>query len=336
MKGFTAKTSGQSRSQLQHLLDLQDDMIRPMFKGFNGTVVKTIGDAFMVTFDSPTNGVLCGVAIQKVIAEHNVTAPEDDHFEIRIAVNSGEVNVKDNDVFGEPVNIAARIESIAEPGEVYFTEAVYLSMNKNEIPSSEVGHRHLKGIPEQIKVYKVLSEVKEDTALLAKKGRGVVENIPKKPSGPRLSGKEVWQEYKIPIIVVAAFLLILLGAGAYALLTDSGDEFQTPTQPIPRQPMIPQNNLQQPQIIQQPISSQNYQVQDPGQEQGALDPDRKPMPVVEPIPLEKLNQIVQDKLSPEQQEKLHTLMQSKGIYELPPEEERNFLEDYLRRNGFIR
>ena len=64
----------------------------------------------------------------------------------------------ENDVFGEAVNITARIEGIAEAGQVYFTEAVYLSMNKAEVPSSEIGLMQLKGIPEKIRVYKVRLE----------------------------------------------------------------------------------------------------------------------------------------------------------------------------------
>ncbi len=158
MKGFTTRTSLESREEIQHLLEIQDEVVRPIFGQYDGTIVKTIGDAYLVTFESPTNAVLCGVKVQETIAKHNHDANEDEKFELRIAVNFGEVNLKDDDVFGEPVNIASRIESIAEPGEVYFTEAVYLAMNKNEVPTAEIGYRYLKGIADQVKVYKVLQE----------------------------------------------------------------------------------------------------------------------------------------------------------------------------------
>jgi class 3 adenylate cyclase len=165
MKGFTTLSSTQSRAQLQHLLDLQDSLMRPSFQLFGGRVVKTIGDGFMVVFESPTNAVLCGMKIQENILNHNAIAPSSDQFEVRIAVNAGEVSINaDGDVFGEAVNIASRIESISEPNEVYFTESIYLSMNKNEIPTADVGERHLKGIPQAVKVYKVLQE---RTALIA-------------------------------------------------------------------------------------------------------------------------------------------------------------------------
>lgn len=161
MKGFTSRTAVNTREQLERLLDRQDDLVKPIFKKFDGNIIKTIGDAFMVAFESPTNAVLCGVAIQEDLIKYNATAMDDEKMEIRIGINTGEVNIKGDDYFGEAVNIASRIESISEANEVYFSESVYLSMNKNEIPSAEVGLRHLKGIPDEIKVYKVLRSHQE-------------------------------------------------------------------------------------------------------------------------------------------------------------------------------
>ena len=114
IKGFTPKTSKMSRENLEKLLKLHDDLVIPVFKKFEGRVVKTIGDAFMVTFNSPTDTVLCGIALQQMLAKHNETASEDDKLEVRVAVNSGEVTIKNNDIFGEAVNIAARLEGISE------------------------------------------------------------------------------------------------------------------------------------------------------------------------------------------------------------------------------
>src|ERR1700731_1547894 len=102
--------------------------------------------------------MLAGVAVQEALAKLNVGRAAEDRLEIRIAINAGEINLVDGDVFGEPVNITARIEGIAEAGQVYFTEAVYLAMNKAEVPSSEIGLMQLKGIPEKIRVYKVRRE----------------------------------------------------------------------------------------------------------------------------------------------------------------------------------
>ncbi len=158
IKGFTDKTARKTRSEMMAMLDKHEELILPVLESFGGRLVKTIGDAFLVTFLSATEAVLSGVAVQDKLDEYNRGKSEKDRIDIRIAINSGEVTVTDNDVFGESVNITARLESIAEAGEVFFTEAVYLAMNKQEVPSSEVGYRQFKGIPEQIKVYKVLKE----------------------------------------------------------------------------------------------------------------------------------------------------------------------------------
>jgi class 3 adenylate cyclase len=158
IKGFTDKTSHKSRAGITTMLDDHRAVVLPILEGRGGRLIKTIGDAFLVTFESPTNAVLAGVSVQDALAKRNAGRAADDRLDIRIAINAGEVNVIDNDVFGEAVNITARIEGIAEAGQVYFTEAVYLAMNKTEVPSSEIGLVQLKGIPEKIRVYKVRAE----------------------------------------------------------------------------------------------------------------------------------------------------------------------------------
>jgi len=158
IKGFTDKTSHRSRADIQRLLDDHRDVVLPVLEGRGGHLVKTMGDAFLMTYDSPTDAVLAGVAAQEALAKHNQDLTESERIEIRVAINAGEVNLAENDVFGEAVNIAARIEGVAEAGEVYFTEAVYLAMNKTEVPSSEIGLLQLKGIPEKVRVYKVRRE----------------------------------------------------------------------------------------------------------------------------------------------------------------------------------
>jgi len=158
IKGFTDKTARKSRAEILAMLEKHKELVLPVLTGRGGLLVKTIGDAFLMTFESPTDAVLAGVAVQDVLRGHNEGRAADDRIDVRIAINSGEVTLADNDIFGDPVNITARIEGVAEAGEVFFTEAVYLAMNKNEVPSSEVGLLQLKGIPEKIRVYKVKRE----------------------------------------------------------------------------------------------------------------------------------------------------------------------------------
>lgn len=158
IKGFTDRASHISRSELVQLIDKHREIVLPILEGRGGRLIKTIGDAFLMVFDSPTDGVLAGVAVQEALRAYNDGKDEARRIDVRIAINAGEVTLTDGDIYGEPVNITSRIEGIAEAGEVYFTEAVYLAMNKSEVPSSEVGLLQLKGIPEKVRVYKVRRE----------------------------------------------------------------------------------------------------------------------------------------------------------------------------------
>ncbi|HXT00807.1 MAG TPA: RDD family protein [Elusimicrobiota bacterium] len=192
IKGFTDKTSHKTRADIQAMLDEHRAIVLPILEGAGGRLIKTIGDAFLMTYDSPTNAVLAGVAVQEALAKRNEGKSPDDRLEIRIAINAGEVNLAEGDVFGEPVNITARIEGIAEAGQVYFTEAVYLAMNKAEVPSSEIGLMQLKGIPEKIRVYKVRREEPVGaTSAKAEERRGLLKFLPPLAEGPAAFGPGV-------------------------------------------------------------------------------------------------------------------------------------------------
>ncbi len=154
IKGFTARTSRFTRQEINELLRTHDSLLRPIFAEYHGRVVKTVGDAFLVVFQNPTDAVFCGLKIQEDLRSHNQTAPKKDQLQVRVVVNCGEVQIIDDDVFGEAVNLTARLEKIAEPGAVYFTQNVYLSMNRNEFSAHKIGEFYFKGIPEKIAVYK--------------------------------------------------------------------------------------------------------------------------------------------------------------------------------------
>jgi len=153
--GFTATTSRQSRAENAHLLQTFDSTLLPLIKRFKGIVVKSIGDALLITFRSPTDAMICSMALQDAMHEYNLNAPEEKRIQIRVAANLGEVRVTKNDIFGEPVNVASRIEGVAPADEIYLSEAVYMAMNKAEVPAQEVGYKELKGIPQAIRLYNI-------------------------------------------------------------------------------------------------------------------------------------------------------------------------------------
>ncbi|HXC64534.1 MAG TPA: adenylate/guanylate cyclase domain-containing protein [bacterium] len=161
IKDYTTKTSEQSRNANERLLARFAGLVKPMVRAFNGSIVKPLGDAYLISFKSPTDSLLCAMACQDQLSQRNHGLAKAERFEIRFAINAGEVRIERGDVFGEAVNIAARIEALANGGEIYFSEAVYLMMNKSEVPYEEVGPQKLKGISHPVTVYRIpkLSEV---------------------------------------------------------------------------------------------------------------------------------------------------------------------------------
>jgi serine/threonine-protein kinase len=151
--GYTARTGRQSREENARMLAEHDRLLLPLVRAFGGRRVKSIGDALLLTFRSPTDSVLCGMALQDCLAQRNAPLPEAERLVIRVAISLGEVRLERGDVFGEPVNVAARVEHETPPGEIWLTEAVQLSMNRAEAPLLEVGTRELKGISQPVRIY---------------------------------------------------------------------------------------------------------------------------------------------------------------------------------------
>jgi adenylate cyclase len=153
--GFTATTSRQSRAENARLLQNFGSTLLPLIKNFKGRLIKTIGDALLITFRSPTDAMLCSMALQDAMHGYNLSAPEGEKIHIRVAANLGEVRVTKNDIFGEPVNVASRIEGVAPADEIYLSEAVYMAMNKAEVPAVEVGSKELAGVPHPVRLYNI-------------------------------------------------------------------------------------------------------------------------------------------------------------------------------------
>jgi len=95
------------------------------------------------------------MAMHDSIAAYNIERGALDPLQVRVALNGGEVRLEADDVFGEAVNIAARVEELTPPGEIYLTGVVYLSMNKAEVPSEHIGEQMLKGVPEAVRLFRV-------------------------------------------------------------------------------------------------------------------------------------------------------------------------------------
>jgi len=153
MKGWTSRTSSSSRAELKKTLDEFENIVFPVVKKFQGKIIKGLGDAFLISFESPTDSVLCGIQIQKAIKARNNEVSKKEGFTARVGIDAGEVYERGGDIFGEPVNLAARIQSVAKGGQVAFGESVYHAMNKNEISHTSIGKHKLKGINHKVNIY---------------------------------------------------------------------------------------------------------------------------------------------------------------------------------------
>ena len=155
IRGFTEEASKRSREGISNLLDAHDRVTKSVVEEYQGKVVKNLGDGYIVTFESPTDALHAAVELHRVAAEESNELKQGEHFELKIALNSGEVILKNKDVFGTPVNISARVLGITPPNKVYLTDSVYQSINKNELEVSFVDSHNFKGIPYPVKVYRV-------------------------------------------------------------------------------------------------------------------------------------------------------------------------------------
>lgn len=154
--GYTARTAAQSRAEQIALLQQHDNILYPLIRQYGGNLIKSMGDGVLVTFRSSTMALRCAMAMQDALAASNVDCSEMEQLHIRVALASGDVQLQKQDVFGEAVSIAARIEALTPADQIYFSASVYLGMNKAEISAEQVATENLKGIAAPVDIYRVL------------------------------------------------------------------------------------------------------------------------------------------------------------------------------------
>ena len=155
MVGYTAL--GQRDESLSlALVEKQRGLVRPILARFGGREVKTIGDAFLVEFQSALDAVRCSYEIQRAVREFNVPIPVEKRLHLRIGIHVGDVVESQGDISGDAVNVASRIEPLAEDGGVCITRQVYDHVhNKFELPLESMGPRPLKNVSAPVEVFRM-------------------------------------------------------------------------------------------------------------------------------------------------------------------------------------
>ena len=154
---YSAKIQKNESAALQ-LLELHNKLLRPIFLKHDGNVVKTIGDSFLAEFTSVLQAVRCAIEIQDSVVQHDATANEDSQFKLRIGIHLGDVVYQDNDILGDGVNIASRLQGRADPGGICVSQDVYNQIrNREGFQIEYIGETELKNILTPISLYKVLT-----------------------------------------------------------------------------------------------------------------------------------------------------------------------------------
>ena len=138
---------------------IERDLIEPSIAEHHGRLVKTTGDGFIAIFDSPVEAVRCAIVIQQNMVGRNTSLPKHHWIEYRIGVNLGDVIIEADDVYGDGVNIASRLEGIADPGQVYISGGIYEQIKHKLVCGYELlGDRKVKNITDPVRVYRVLPD----------------------------------------------------------------------------------------------------------------------------------------------------------------------------------
>src|SRR6266478_1913602 len=141
---------------LARLKALRKTLFDPKITDHRGRIVKNTGDGALIEFASVVDAVRCAVEIQRGMAEQNVDVPQVKRIEFRIGIHVGDIIIDENDIFGDGVNIAARLEGIAEPGGVCISDDAYRQIRgKFDIAFDDMGPQNLKNITEPMRAWRV-------------------------------------------------------------------------------------------------------------------------------------------------------------------------------------
>ena len=224
--GFTERVKRLSESELSALLNQHKNFISDISNKNEGSLIKGEGDAFWIIFSSVTSAALAAVEMQQELRAIQSGKADDERLAIHVAITLGDVLHQDRDIFGDTVNLTARIESVTPPDEIYLSQAAWLALNKAEIQTSFVNEFSLKGMNETEKIYKIdqrhKTRIVKNQVLIFTDLRGFtdyheshsIEDVERLLTHLDLLEKEVCEEYggTIRLITADAYFLTFLKA----------------------------------------------------------------------------------------------------------------------------
>src|SRR6516225_6227040 len=155
--GYSRLMGEDEEGTLAALKTLQRKLVDPKAREHCGRLVKTTGDGALVEFASVVDAVRCAVEVQRHMAERNADIPAERRIEFRIGINLGDIMIEEGDIYGDGVNVAARLEALAEPGGICVSRVVRDQVrDKLDFGFEDLGEQHVKNIARPVRVYRVL------------------------------------------------------------------------------------------------------------------------------------------------------------------------------------
>jgi len=181
--GYSRLIGADEEGTLNRLRSIRTDVINPKVTEHHGRIVKTTGDGLLVEFTSVIDALRCASEIQTAMAEANVGIAADKRIEFRIGVHQGDIVVEDGDIFGDGVNVAARLETLADPGDICVSARVQEdAAGKLDLTFEDLGEQSLKNIARPVRVYRVRLATAENTPKVMSTASGPALTLPDKPS----------------------------------------------------------------------------------------------------------------------------------------------------------
>ena len=166
--GYSRLMGADEEGTLERFKALRGELVDPKIGEHRGRMVKTTGDGILIEFPSVIEAVSCAVAVQREMARRNAGTPQDRRIAFRIGVNLGDIIVEDGDIHGDGVNIAARLEGIAEPGGICISEDAFRQVRgKVDAEFDDLGEQSLKNIVRPMRIYRIKLARAPDASLTA-------------------------------------------------------------------------------------------------------------------------------------------------------------------------
>ena len=166
--GYSRLMGEDDAGTLERLKALTNDLVQPCLSKHKGRIVKVMGDGLLAEFPSVVEAVQCAVTIQRQMAERNSETPKGNRIEFRVGVNIGDVIVEGDDLYGDGVNVAARLEQLAEPGNICVSGTARDQVfDKVDFALDDLGEVQVKNISRPIRLYRVLIDAAPEPSIAA-------------------------------------------------------------------------------------------------------------------------------------------------------------------------